>query len=239
MAKQSSSRSKPKKPQASPYSLFFAAFLAFLFGAPIAIVIFLVVIGVILWRIRSAAQNMAKLPPLPPREQQAPEDGELANRQQPYPESTDDPLTGTTWGRKQDTGSDTGSGSSEQPQASRASRTDSVTPYERPEPDYPATIAQIPPPEPVSRPVPPIVVPPATNQARHRSPAPASAMTPAIRGTSAGLGVNLASRQGLRQAIVAMTILGPCRALDPYSEDPRKSGLPGGSAMGDRPPPQA
>lgn len=36
----------------------------------------------------------------------------------------------------------------------------------------------------------------------------------------------LHSRQGLRDAVVAMTILGPCRALQPY-QDPAGSGVPG------------
>lgn len=64
---------------------------------------------------------------------------------------------------------------------------------------------------------------------RTRAAAPAARSSPYRLNTAAGsrdLALQLKTGQGLRQAIVAMTVLGPPRALDAYVADPMQSASP-------------
>lgn len=64
--------------------------------------------------------------------------------------------------------------------------------------------------------------PPARPQTRHqRRPLQTAAALPGSRRPSRGQAM-FGNREGLRYAVVAMTVLGPCRALDPYTPERRE-----------------
>lgn len=232
---------KKAKGQASPYSLFFAAFLAYLFGAPTGLVLFLIGLGIIFWRVQAAAKNMAKLPPLPPRQADQPEQ---ANAGSPD-------LQETAWGRNPVPSAQPPAPPPWFPQEverERAAQTRSTS-IETSKETSTETFDDLFPTDPVtqpdrsghagntsghSTPTPSPYVAPQPSVAsfsRPDRPSVDSASSPLQSPRNAphrrpGLGVNLSTQDGLRHAIVAMTVLGPCRALDPYQDQPLDTGLP-------------
>ena len=213
-------KTRPKG-QPSPYSLFFAAFLAYMFGAPFGLVLFLVGLGIIFWRIQASAKNMAKLPPLPPA-RRGDEIAQAEQRRSSSDSQTSEFPNDTSWGRSQPSDE---TGIERLPERAKPSREamQRIPDYEpqpmsapqpvqtiRTQPEWSPSIA------------PPI--PPALQRLAGRSTMDSR---PKSRHRTPGLGVNLATQSGLRHAIVAMTVLGPCRSLDPYQEDPMHTGLPG------------
>lgn len=219
-------KARPKG-QPSPYSLFFAAFLAYMFGAPFGLVLFLVGLGIIFWRVQASARNMDKLPPLPP----AKPDHELdisglkkSSGEMPAPRFPDD----TRWGRSQP---EPLTETEVKPLPERGTQARQAE-QRRSEPvPQPRPVTQ---PQPVMRtqdewkpaaatiaPLPQRAAGRSTDDARHQ---------PGHR--TPGLGVNLATQAGLRHAMVAMTVLGPCRSLEPYQDDPMHTGFPGPGKTG-------
>ena len=235
MAQPAENPSKKKKPkgQPSPYSLFFAAFLAYVFGAPSGIVLFLIGLGIIFWRVQAAAKNMAKLPPLPPKETGPPDlasaqgslnaedrnDRDVSSAREDSiwnktGASTKPSLEDTAWGRNHE---DTDSFS--QSDRDRYPSDDGLARPEQSRDIFQSDLPQTPPPVPH-----PFTAPEPVAQTSRVISSTTQPLPPPKR--QAGLGVNLATQAGLRQAIVAMTILGPCRALNAYQDQPLATGLP-------------
>lgn len=234
------SKKKKSKGQPSPYSLFFAATLAFFFGAPIGLVLFLIGLGVIFWRVQAAARNMEKLPPLPPNETKQPD---LASAQGSLNEedrtghdgsgrreesiwrktdtSSDSALEDTAWGRRHE-----GSDSFSQSDRDRYPSGEGLARSEQSRDIFESEPSQVPVlvPHPFTSPQP--IEPIGRTITSDTQSIPPSLQSPRMSGRQAGLGVNLATQAGLRQAIVAMTVLGPCRALDTYQGQPLATGLP-------------
>lgn len=227
-------KTRPKG-QPSPSSLFFAAFLAYVFGAPFGLVLFLVGLGIIFWRVQVSTRNMDKLPPLPPASQEQ----EIARSEQTGSSSNSQTLefpSDTSWGRIDPT-------RSEQTRTDR--QPEPVRPTREPAPRIPeiADIPEYKPRSPSREPAPAIKTQPewSPSIAAYTPPVPerlagrsTSDATSRPRHRTPGLGVNLATPAGLRHAIVAMTVLGPCRSLEPYQEDPMHTGLPAPRKDSDR-----
>ena len=210
-------KARPKG-QPSPYSLFFAAFLAYMFGAPFGLVLFLVGLGIIFWRVQASAKNMAKLPPLPPANQ----DNEIHQTEQRRPSTNESEAPGfpndTRWGRSQPTASDE-AGIDRQAERVKPSKetVQRIPDFEQQPIEWSPSMAPS--------------IPPAPQRLAGRSTIDSR---PKSTHRIPGMGVNLATHAGLRHAIVAMTVLGPCRSLDPYQEDPMHTGLPGHQDEGHR-----
>lgn len=213
-------KKKGKGGQPSPYTLFFAAFLAYIFGAPIGFSLFLAGLGIIFWRVQASARSMDKLPPLPPMQPEADagplspnspnspsSPGNTANPGVPVPP----PLEQTTWGRVPET-------------APKPPPT--PVPWQAPEqqtdasPVFRDELPRPVPPEPMTQPTAlvsttsPLLAP--DRRRDHRDAVHAYSMTRRRPGD----GLDFASPAGLRRAVVAMTVLGPCRALEPYRFEP-------------------
>ena len=193
---------KRKKKQGSPFTFIFMAIFAYLAGFPSWIVLVLGLVGFLLWQVQKAQQGSKNLPPLPPAEsdQQDIDLRDMDVREAPArseaasARSTPDKLVPA-------------------PQTYR-----DPLPQESPRPwaqaDYQAypssTMAQ----------------PTAAG-----SPRPASRQSVGIHSGAYRLNTrlhplarNLQTRNGARQAIVAMTVLGPSRSAQPYEFDPIQQG---------------
>ncbi len=62
--------------------------------------------------------------------------------------------------------------------------------------------------------------------ARTAATPPARRTPPAVRRPARRPAVDIRSEAGLRQAVIALTVLGPCRALEPYGGDALRPGGP-------------
>jgi cytoskeletal protein RodZ len=195
MAKQK----RPKK-QRSPLPFIFWAVFAYVAGFPIWIVFILVLIGFLLWQVQKSQQGSNKLPPLPPAE---------SDVSQTEAEPAREP-------------------------ANMASK--------------PVPEKLVPAPQTYREPLPKETPPPWVQadyqpypKAESAAPVASSASAQRKTATSSGydnrtsgayrigsrlhpLARNLRSRHGARQAIIAMTVLGPPRSLQPYELDPTQQG---------------
>ena len=186
-----------QKKQGSPFTFIFMAVLAYLAGFPIWIVFIVGLVGLLLWQVQRAQQGSNKLPPLPPAESDASE-----TATEPAPETrgykpVPEKLTPA-------------------PQTYRETPTQEAPPWAQADYQaYPTEVSQQ----------------PARQPAREPAPAmtPRPAARPPIGSTNAGLGRssrlhplarNLQTRDAARQAIIAITVLGQPRSLQPYEFDP-------------------
>ena len=189
---------KRKKKQGSPFTFIFMAIFAYLAGFPSWIVLILGLVGFLLWQVQKAQQGSKNLPPLPPAE---PDEQEVEWREMPPP-------------------------------------TEAASTRSTPEKLVPA-------PQTYRDPL-PKATPPPWSQADYQAypsgtasaqPATAGLPRPASRqpaGMHSGayrlntrlhpLARNLQTRDGARQAIIAMTVLGPSRSAQPYEFDPIQQG---------------
>ena len=188
--------------------------MAFIIGAPMGIVIFLIGVGAILFQVQRSARNMEKLPPLPPKEEDKGwQDGFSLPKQESAPDLPN-PLQEHTWGRD--------SSDDKKPE-------DNVIERPQPLPHYQ------PPPAPAEYPI---------KQAEnltdksiasaHQSPgalqlsqaaaiaAKSSLTAPRVNSRQRHQGIDFSNPSALRQAVIAMTVLGPCRAIEPYGSNAQK-----------------
>ena len=198
-------KKKKSQPQ-SAIPFFLMAGFAFLAGFPIWLVLILALMGVLVLKLEKDKKALSNLPPLPPAE---------ADGDQSLPKDSADSLAG---------------------------------PFGRPipAPSEPAPVTKAPAPqtyrEPIEAPQPPPWVSPdyqpypvktadaGTTQKPAvtvaSKPSPITSFDNAIGGNRSTatrihpLARGLRSRQGARQAIIAMTVLGAPRALQPYEFDP-------------------
>jgi hypothetical protein len=190
---------KKKKQQSSPLSFIFMAVFAYLIGLPIWMVLLLVVVGVVTWQIQKSKKAMDNLPSLPPREQDLAE-GSIDRR---APVETDDNEILIYEDASADNQPPPWAVPDYQPQEREprpvfTSQSDSS--FQVPSPfSKPMTTASS-------------VAARATTNRPYASGLSSTKIHPLAR--------NLSSRQGLQQAIVALTVLGPPRALQPHQLDP-------------------
>ncbi|HEY7805145.1 MAG TPA: hypothetical protein VIC30_12040 [Orrella sp.] len=186
-----------QKKQGSPFTFIFMAVLAYLAGFPIWIVFIVGLVGLLLWQVQRAQQGSSKLPPLPPAESDT---SETETESAPQPRGYNpvpEKLTPA-------------------PQTYRETPTQEAPPWAQA--DYQAYPTEV-----------------STQPARQPTPAMTTrpAARPPIGSTSGTLGRssrlhplarNLQTRDAARQAIIAMTVLGQPRSLQPYEFDPIQQG---------------
>jgi len=188
-------KQQKKKAKGSAAPFIFFAVVTYFMGLPIFVPAFFAALGLIVWKTQKDAAARDKLPPIPPP-QEMESDFEL-----------DEPLSADQFGRRPDSNA-----------------------HENQWDELNRTTASAPPlPFPASQPWERAPAPErtASSNARFNLAAPVMSKPSSYqpRGRQTGLAVNFATQQSLRQSIVAMTVLGPPRALDPFHEDPRQRGV--------------
>jgi cytoskeletal protein RodZ len=191
-------KKKRQKKQGSPLSFIFMAVFAYLAGFPIWIVFILGLLGFLLWQVQKAQQGSSKLPPLPPAEN---DESKAATTAESRPESRPEPRPEPA--RKV-----------EQPQQAYREPPPTPTPPPWVESDY----------QPYPEPKPTVAAKPVEQPRRANSSSNIHGGAYRRRPRLHPLARNLQSRSGARQAIIAMTVLGPSRSQQPYEFDPIQQG---------------
>lgn len=203
-----------KKKKSNPQSaipFFMMAGFAFLAGFPIWLVLILALIGALVLKLERDKKALSNLPPLPPSES----DGDQTDAA-----GSSDSLAGP-FGRPIPAPFEPAP-PKPTPVANAPAPQTYLEPIEAPEP--PPWVSADYQPYPVSTPeLPADQKPRATVTPKAPKIAPAGNAIYGSGSRAAGihpLAKGLRSRQGARQAIIAMTVLGPPRALQPYEFDP-------------------
>lgn len=199
---------KPKKP-IQPGNLIFLAVVSYVLGFPLWVTVALVAGSFIVWRLRKQDKALEHLP-LPPQD--------ADNEANPHGDSLSESL-GHTWGHtgSADTELPKNIGTSRPPAPTASQSSDRLKPEESLASHYQnATIDALPVYTQTTKATPRT----ASSTPNHKhSPAYGTWQSPSHAHPFAH---GLRSRTGLRQAIVAMTVLGAPRSLDPYRPEPQK-----------------
>lgn len=203
---------KPKKPL-QPGNLIFLAVASYVLGFPLWVTVALVAGSFIVWRLRKQDKALEHLP-LPPQH--------ADNAANPQGDSLSESL-GHTWGHTDspDTGLPKDIGTSRPPAPTASQSSDRLKPEERLASQYQnATLDALPVYTQKDQATPRTITPsPGPKHSPAHSPAYGTWQSPSHAHPIAH---SLRSRTGLRQAIVAMTVLGAPRSLDPYRPEPQK-----------------